>query len=191
MTERGFYIRTWKRDAASGAYAVDKDTVSLEDNVTFGICRYKQCDGVELVGAVRSIYTETYAEADSARVWISDDGVRREQTSITLTLLWFGSDPMVSDGSNDDDTASDIERINAGYHAFLDAVGGRMVEYWDGYRQRRVLMYLKEAVTINSDIIKNVPYRQAQFKFTNVFGESFALDDDTITKWLASGGREG
>lgn len=185
---KGFYVRVWSRSSDGVYVASSVDGVSLEGGA-FGACRYESCDGLESLGALKSNYVENYAEALSVRIWQYSGGVRHEQTEITLKLCFFGADPAKSSSAvTAEDEADLFLKAQESYYAFVDAVDGKLVEYWDDYRKRRVLMYLNDAVSMASDKMFGFPYKEVQFKFTNVFGRSYALDDTTISDWLSRGG---
>lgn len=189
---KGFYVRLWCKDTSSGVYkcASNASGVSLEDNKTFGFCRYKSCDGLEATGKVKSLYVEEYAESDDVRVWQSAV-LSRSSGSVTLVLYWFGVDPSLGYSGilDESEELRQVSVASSGYNSFRSALDGCLVEYWDDYRCRRVLLYLEEAVSMSVDKLCVLPYKEVSFKFGNVFGGSFPLDDDTISTWLSSGGR--
>lgn len=187
-TEKGFYVRSYKRSGDDSGAVFVSDTqsgVSIEGG-DFGYCRYKSCSGLESYGEVKTVYTESYAESDGTRVYVGEDAAR-ESTSVTLELYFFGSDPDVSDESVSDDVTEQIVAASESYHKFMDYVSGCYVLYWDDYRQRQVLLYLQNAVETSSDVIKGIPYKEVSFKFSNVFGRSFSMSDTTIDNYLKSG----
>lgn len=177
MGKEKFYIRRYrKRD---GVYvSLDDREMSLEDD--FGFVRYKSMSGLNAVGKIKSVYTETYAEREDARVYMSDKVVR-EQTSCTLSVYMFGSDPSAPASLTVQERICNAEKSWAEFYSRLE---GCLVLWRDDYRQRKALFYVVEAPDVKSDVIKNIPYLQCDVKLTNVFGRTFALEDKTIESWL-------
>lgn len=113
--------------------------------------RYKQMTGLSAKGTPR-FYTETFADSDNIKAYISD---KRENTTLTLTLLFIGPDRRVV------------------YDSFCSYLKGYKVKYWDSVRKRRVVMFLSEAVEPSDDLLYGeTPYIQADFKFTNYSGDT-------------------
>lgn len=183
MSEKKFHIQRYTK-AVNGLFVKDGTVASLEDD--FGYVRYKSMTGLNSRGKQKGVYAETYAEADSARVWFFDKPMR-EQTSSTLTVCCFGSDPSASTDKSETELAV---AASVAWNGLVDWMENRLLLWTDDYRQRKALFYLAEAITPTSDVIKNVPYLQCDIKLTNVFGKTFAMDDTTIEDWLASGGKE-
>lgn len=183
MAEKKFHIQRYIK-AGNGLFVKDGEQASLEDD--FGFVRYKSMTGLNSRGKQKGVYVETYAEADSARVWFSD-APKREQTSSTLTVCCFGSDP----STTTDKTEQELSlAVSIAWNGLVDWMENRLLLWTDDYRQRKALFYLADAPTPTSDVIKGVPYLQCDIKLTNVFGKTFSLDDTTIEDWLSSGGKE-
>lgn len=183
MAEKKFHIQRYTK-ADTGLFVKDGVQASLEDD--FGFVRYKSMSGLNSRGKQKGVYVETYAEADSARVWFAGSP-KREQVSSTLTVCCFGSDP---EKPIEKTEAELTLAASASWNGLVDWMENRLLLWTDDYRQRKALFYLAEAITPTSDVIKGIPYLQCDIKLTNVFGKTFALDDTTIEDWLSSGGKE-
>ena len=70
---------------------------------------YVKCDGISTYGAVKNIYTETYAETSELRVSLPET-VARENTDIEFEFAF--------DGGNRRDT----------YHSFVEWLSGRKLQ---------------------------------------------------------------
>lgn len=183
MADKKFHIQRYVR-TDEGLFVKDGDVRSLEDD--FGHVRYKSMTGLNSRGKQKGVYAETYAEAGSARVWFAGSA-RNEQTSSTLTVCVFGDDPE----SVSDKSAAELSlSASNGWNGMVDWMENALLLWSDDYRRRKALFYLSEAITPTSDVIKGVPYLQCDIKLTNVFGKTFAMDDNTIEDWLSSGGKE-
>lgn len=185
-----FFIRCYVMSSDGVISSVDEDWLPLEGG-QFGFLRYKSCDGLESVGKPKMNYVETYAESESARVYLGQE-LAHEQTSVTLTLYFFGSDPNLSSGalSENEASQSEIKAASVAYNKFREKIDGKFVRYYDDYRQREVLLYLSDAVSMTTDRLHGVVYKEVQFKFTNVFGKSFSHDDaSVIDDYISSNGK--
>lgn len=148
------------------------DIQDLEND--FEGLRYESMSGLEIYGTPRP-YAETYAESDEADVYIPEEDVR-DQTELTLTLVFLAPDGVTDDNEQ-------VAAIDATYHAFVEFISACKVIYWDTVRNRKVKMYLSDSVSPNADEVYGVAYKEVKFKFKNVYGRSFALDDySVITK---------
>ncbi len=177
MSDKKFYIQKYKRNE-SGAWEADGAKKSLEDD--FGYCRYLSLSGMNARGKQKNLYTETYAESDSARVWFADTAAR-EQPKITLSLAFFGDDPQ---SSSDKDVTELVLAAENSWNEFYDWIEGGLLEWYDDYRQRKLLVYMQEACTPKNDEIKGVPYLKCEVPLLNVFGKSFDKDSTTINEYL-------
>lgn len=183
MTEGKFYIGRYVKDA-NGKWVADGDMKSLEDD--FGFVRYKAMSGLNSRGKQKAVYTESYAESNSLRVYIDKDAARENITS-TLQVCIFGKDPSSSESI---ELADAMEKAEKSWHSLYDWLEGALIFWLDEYRRRKALFFLQDAVDPTTDNIKNVPYLLCSVKFTNVFGRTFGTDDNTIEDWLKSKGRE-
>lgn len=184
MQNKGFYIQRYVRDE-QGVYVADGEERSLERD--FGYCRYKSLKGFNARGKQKSLYVETYAENNAARVWFNDR-VTRAQTTVTLTVCVFGADPMRPVMLTDEELILNAENS---LHVLCEYLENHFFVYHDDYRHRKGLFYLSESMEPTTDVIKDIPYLQCDIKLTNVFGTTFDMNDTTIEGWLADGGKEG
>lgn len=184
MADKKFYIQRFVYDSERGAWKADGVAKSLEDD--FGAVRYKSITGINSVGKQKAVYSESYPEADSLRVYV-DPNAKRESITSTLTVYVFGSAP---EGTSDKTTDELVLAAENAWNSLTDFLEGALVLWVDDYRQRKGLFLLQEAVEPTSDIVKNIPYLQCQIKLTNVFGRTFPKDSTTIEDWLKSGGKE-
>lgn len=115
---------------------------------------YVKCDGISTYGAVKNIYTETYAETSELRVSLPET-VARENTDIEFEFAF--------DGENRRDT----------YHSFVEWLSGKRLKYWDTLRNRELEMILMESVEPEEDeLYGSHPYIKVPFKFKNLKGET-------------------
>lgn len=167
------YMADVLMDADSGSYSVG-DEYNLEKQ--FPGLRYKQFKGLSFYGEPKGVYSEDWVEEDGSDVYVSPLDVR-EQTEPELTLYFF--DP---DGSDDAITA--YAGMYAVYEEFMSLVSSSLLIYRDTVRQRRLLLYLSSSTEPSVDSVNGLVYLQVEFKFKNVFGRSFSLDDMTIADHL-------
>lgn len=160
-------------DADTGVYSVG-DEYNLERQ--FPGLRYKQFKGLSYYGAFKGVYEEDWAEEDGVDVYVSPSDVR-EQTEVELSLYFF-------DPNGSEDVSEAYLSMYEVYNAFMELVSASMVIYRDTVRQRRALLYLSEAIEPSVDSINGKIYLSAVFKFKNVYGRTFALDDTTIADRL-------
>lgn len=167
------YMSDVLMDADTGSYSIG-DEYNLEKQ--FPGLRYKQFEGLSFYGEPKGVYSEDWVEEDGSDVYISPLDVR-EQTEPKLTLYFF--DP---DGS--DDTITAYSGMYAVYEEFMSLVSSSLLIYRDTVRQRRLLLYLSSSTEPSVDSVNGLVYLQVVFKFKNVFGRSFSLDDMTIADYL-------
>lgn len=184
MSEVKFYIQRYTKNSQGKSWVKDGAERSLEDD--FGFCRYKSLSNLNGYGKPKGVYTETYAEGNSARVWFSDNP-SREQTQHELQVYFFGVAPEVS---SDKSLTEQILKAEGDWHNFFEYLENHFLVWHDSLRQRKLLFEISDAPTIAKDVIKDIPYLQCTLKLTNVFGKTFAMDDTTIEDWLANGGKE-
>lgn len=146
----------------------------LDIEISFPGLRYKSISGLDAYGKPR-VYSENMPESAKGSVYIPSDKSLREQTDIELTLYFF--DPDYIDGHTDEEQLMAVEEV---YHKFVDFVSGGSIVYYDTARKRKVKMYLNDAVTIGTDRLTGVIYKEVTFKFKNLYGQSFPTDDTTF-----------
>lgn len=159
------YARSFKLSSDGAVRDLERDFAGL---------RYKSASGLNGYGNPR-VYEESFADADGAEVYVPDSG-QLEQTEVTLTLYFFGEN-MGNDGVDGDALYAEAD---TSYHAFMDFLRGAYVVYFDNARKRKVLLYLSSATSPKTDSLKGCVYKEVEFKFKNIFGRSFALDDATV-----------
>lgn len=126
--------------------------------------RYKECSGINSYGEPQGVYAETYAETTMAEVYVASEAAYK-QTTIKLTLVFL-------EGEAEED------KNDASYHAFMKFISGCEIAYRDTVRMRKALMYLTGATEPKTDTLYGQKYKEVTFTFTNVYGRTFALDED-------------
>lgn len=167
----------------SGAWG-SGDVRNLEKD--FGFCRYKSLSGLNAVGSPKGVYTEDYVDGSSLRVWLPDT-MKLSATDVTLSVLFFGSDPSLPVTLSTEELISKAEES---WTAFREWLSGGVFVWYDDVRQRRALLCPTEACEPSVDVVKGVPYIQCDVKFKNLFGRSFSGSDTTIAEWLKNGGKD-
>lgn len=125
---------------------------SLEDN--FSGMKYVSCSGLSVKGKIKNIYTESYPESDSLRVYIPET-IARENTDIELKFAFSG------------ENRRDI------YDQFCDFITGYKIRYWDTCRNRVLEMILIESIEPDEDFLYgSSPFVTAKFKFKNLKGQT-------------------
>ena len=94
----------------------------------------------------------------------------REKTDFTLKLYFF-------DPNNNSDETTAIAAIDEAYHKFVEYITGGYIKFWDNVRQRKVYLSYQESTKPSVDKLYGLVYKDVSFKFVNVFGKSFPLDD--------------
>lgn len=126
---------------------------------------YCSCDGLEAVGKVKNIYTESYAEQSGVRVYHpsdSDKDATHEATKVELELLFSGVDGRKT------------------LHDFRQFVLSSRVYFWDTARHKKVWLILQEESAPTEDSIKNDKFIRMTFTFSNIWGEGKICDDKGI-----------
>lgn len=115
---------------------------------------YCQCEGLGSYGEVKNIYTESFPESESLRVYLPEK-VNRESTDIKLTVAFTKE--------NRRDT----------YDSFVEFITGKRIKYWDTVRNREVEMIQTESIDVDEDIVYgSAPYIAVEFPFKNIKGYS-------------------
>lgn len=115
---------------------------------------YSKCVGLNTIGKVKNIYTETYSDADRLRVYMPTD-VKNEETVVTLTLVFVGEKRNeVRDKFN--------EYIRNGFH-----------KYWDTARYKEFVFFIKDELPIGEEMwYGSKPYLRCEYKLQNVKGKT-------------------
>lgn len=128
-----------------------EEAIDLE--ATFAGLRYSKCEGLLDKGKRKNVYTETYSDSDTMRVW-QGKTVTREATDITFKFYFVGEDKQ------------------DGYDAFYEYVKNGAITYYDTKRKKEALLILVDALKVKEDFWKgDIPYIEVDFKFKNLWGE--------------------
>lgn len=153
----------------NGKYAITEGTTKNVMTDFDGVF-YQAADGVEAIGQPR-VYTEEYPESDELSVYFSEKTTLKA-TDFTLKLYFIAPD--------DKEGNEAIDYIINSYHSFMDYLQGSLILYWDNVRKRKLLLALTESVKPSTtSVLEGREYLAVSFKFKNVYGKSFALDDET------------
>lgn len=152
-----------------GKYAIIEGTTKNVMTDFEGVF-YQAADGVEAIGQPR-VYTEEYPESNELSVYFPEKTTLKA-TDFTLKLYFIAPD------DKKDNEA--IDCIINSYHSFIDYLQGSLILYWDNVRKRKLLLALTEIVKPSTtSVLEGREYLAVSFKFKNVYGKSFALDDET------------
>lgn len=143
-----------------GAQTMDleKDFKVEKDGVVVGQLRYKECKGLNEIGAAR-VYTEEYSDSDRLRVHIPDN-LTHKPTTVTLTLYFIGED-----------------RYNV-YDSFNTYLKGSKYHiYYDTARKKKLIFFMKDEISVGeSQWFGSTPYIQVAYKLSNIFGRTFDVE---------------
>lgn len=152
-----------------GKYAITEGTTKNVMTDFDGVF-YQAADGVEAIGQPR-VYTEEYPESDELSVYFPEKTTLKA-TDFTLKLYFIAPDDKKDNGA--------IDYIINSYQSFMDYLQGSLILYWDNVRKRKLLLALTESVKPSTtSVLEGREYLAVSFKFKNVYGKSFALDDET------------
>lgn len=123
----------------------------------FAGLRYSRCEGINIFGAAKNVYKETYSDADRIRAYVPE-AVMREATEIKFTFYFFG-DADTRQKSFEDFVAY----ISKGYHA-----------YWDTARKRKFIFIPPSERIEPSDEMwyAGKPYFKVVVKLQNIYGNT-------------------
>ena len=125
--------------------------------------KYSAIVGIDNLGAVKNIYTETYADANRVRVSMPEK-VQRESTQITLVLYFVG------------------EKRAEVFKSFCDYICNGRHRYWDTARSKYFDFYISEELTPSDELwYGSTPYFKVDVKMNNIFGQTFDSHED-VTK---------
>lgn len=117
---------------------------------------YRKCTGLENVGKVKNIYTETYADSETVRVDFPGT-ITYEATVITLNLVVKRPVDVVS-GNNELKNIVDLVAFTT------------PTVFWDNVRNKMAVMILTEAAEAKEDKYKGMKYLEVELKFNNLMG---------------------
>lgn len=164
MIEPKIYIA--KATMNSDGSVTTQPEVEIQDY--FKGAYYNLVDGLEAYGQPRT-YTETFPEDEVTDVLFGNSW---EPTDFTLKLYFF--DP---ESSTDDAVA--LQNIDAAYHAFVNYITGSYIKFWDNIRKRKVLLAFTNSVKPDVDHLYGLVYKSVAFKFKNIYGRTFGINEDT------------
>ena len=122
--------------------------------------KYSAIVGIDNLGAVKNIYTETYADANRVRVSMPEK-VQRESTQITLVLYFVG------------------EKRAEVFKSFCDYICNGRHRYWDTARSKYFDFYISEELTPSDELwYGSTPYFKVDVKMNNIFGQTFDSHED-------------
>lgn len=122
--------------------------------------KYSAIVGMDNLGAVKNIYTETYADANRVRVSMPEK-VQRESTQITLVLYFVG------------------EKRAEVFKSFCDYICNGRHRYWDTARNKYFDFYISEELTPSDELwYGSTPYFKVDVKMNNIFGQTFDSHED-------------
>jgi hypothetical protein len=126
----------------------------IELETVFEGLLYVKCAGLNSIGKVKNIYTETYSDADRLRVYMPKE-VKNEETVVTLTLVFVGEKRNeVRDNFN--------EYIRQGFH-----------KYWDTARNKEFVFFVQDELPIGEEMwYGSTPYLQCDYKLQNIKGKT-------------------
>lgn len=146
-----FYMQECDRDGNP----VDGTLKDLERD--FPGLRYSKCEGLNIFGASKNIYTETYSDADKLRTYVPEK-VTREATQIKFTFYFFGDS-----SERQESFEKFVAYINKGYHM-----------YWDTARNRKFIFIPPTESIEPSDELWycGTPYFKVVIKLQNIMGNT-------------------
>ena len=157
-----FDIVAWDKEGVPivGARTMDleKDFKVEKDGVVVGQLRYKECKGLNEIGAAR-VYTEEYSDSDRLRVHIPDK-LTHKPTTVTLTLYFVGEDRY---------------NVYDSFNAYLK--GSKYHIYYDTARKKKLIFFVKDGISVGeSQWFGSIPYIQVEYKLSNIFGRTFDVE---------------
>lgn len=140
-------------------YAVEIDTTQFPNverpRRDLGCIKYSSIVGIDNLGSVKNIYTETYADANRVRVSMPEK-VQRESTQVTLVLYFVG------------EKRADV------FKKFCDYICNGRHRYWDTARNKYFDFYISEELTPSDELwYGSTPYFKVDVKMNNIFGQTF------------------
>lgn len=170
MADYKFYMqRVYQGE--NGTRTMDSKVYDLEAD--FKGLKYKSLVGASQYGKPKGVYTESFSEDKAVLAYVDPKG-ERAQTDITLNLYFL--DPKKWGGTGTGTTP--YERMNALYHSFVETFKNCYVIYHDTARKRYIYMYMEDAHSVSADRLIGLQYIECQFKFKNVYGQTFANSTD-------------
>lgn len=137
-----------------------ENAIDLEEY--FEGLRYCKCVGIDTIGKVKNIYTETYSDSERMRVYMPEE-IKNEATTIVLTLFFLGENrASVRDRFN--------EYVRHGFH-----------KYWDSARMKEFIFFIQDELPIGEEMwYGSTPYLKCDYKLQNVKGKTEAATELTL-----------
>ena len=156
--EYKFYMQACDHEGnpIEGAQIMDleKDFKVEKDGVVVGQLRYKECKGLNEIGAAR-VYTEEYSDSDRLRVHIPDN-LTHKATTVTLTLYFVGEDRY---------------KVYDSFNTYLKE--SKYHIYYDSARKKKLTFFMKDEIGVGeSQWFGSTPYIQVEYKLSNIFGKT-------------------
>ena len=149
-----------KGNPIAGAQTMDleKDFKVEKNGVVVGQLRYKECKGLNEIGAAR-VYTEEYSDSDRLRVHIPDN-LTHKPTTVTLTLYFVGEDRY---------------KVYDSFNTYLKE--SKYHIYYDSARKKKLTFFVKDEIGVGeSQWFGSTPYIQVEYKLSNIFGRTFDVE---------------
>lgn len=118
--------------------------------------------GLADYGKPKNIVTESYAEGDSLKYYIPQDGIKREATDVSIKMLFL-------------DEGSPKNRYEQ-YNDMVNFLKDKIVIYWDSVRKRKARLLLDTSTQPKENFKGSIPYIESTFKFKNIDGYSVQVD---------------
>lgn len=144
-----------------GTFAIADDEEDIL--VKYPSAVYNELSGMESYGEPRT-YIEEYAEEPSADAFLKAGAYGTSE--FTMKLYFFGT----------------LEGITAQYHSLMDFLAGRCIRLSDNIRKRKMILVLNNAVSPSEEKLYGVVHFSVSYKFTNLYGRSFDLADNSQFK---------
>lgn len=120
---------------------------------------YMKAEGINDIGKSKNIYTEQYADSDTLRYHLPNDGVyTNEATKVTMHFL------IVGDASTRQNTYNNfVEYIRTGVH-----------RYWDDARNREFDFIVTDEIKVSSEKWHGSnPYVELAIPMQNLYGKTW------------------
>lgn len=119
--------------------------------------RYISAKGINAIGKP-NIYTETYADSDTMRVYVPKN-LTNASTTITFTFYFFG------------------ENRQASYDAFNEYIRNGIHRYWDTARNKYFDFVVDDSIDVKDERWHSgIPYIAVDYKVRNLRGKTLDVD---------------
>lgn len=134
------------------------DEIELETE--FKGLLYIKCAGLNSIGKVKNIYTETYSDADRLRVFMPKE-VKNEETVVTLTLVFVGENRFET------------------FDKFNNYIKSGLKKYRDTARKKWFVFYISDEIIIGEEMwYGSTPYIKCDYKLRNIYGKTFDVEQE-------------